>query len=240
MILSKRLETVAGLVSPGFSVADVGTDHGYVPIFLAEKGICPMAIAMDINEGPLLRAQEHIREYGMQEQITCRLSDGLKGLEPGEVQSIVIAGMGGILIRRILADRPETAREAKELILSPHTDAALVRRYVLQNGFSITEERFVFDEGKYYPVIKASFVRQEDFAAGYGAEEDFAFGRYLIEHKDAVLKQYLESENRKFDAILKNLSGQESTENVISGMEEIRKKKAVIQAALRRINDEMQ
>ena len=102
--ISRRLKTVAGLVGLDMVLADVGCDHGYIPIYLMQKRQIPKAIAMDVNEGPLLRAKEHIQEWGLEEYIETRLSDGVKALQPGEVQSIVIAGMGGPLMEKIIRE----------------------------------------------------------------------------------------------------------------------------------------
>ena len=104
MELSKRLQAVADLVTAGYRVADIGTDHAYIPIFLLASGKIPGAAAMDVNEGPLERARCHIEENGLTEKISLRLSDGLAGLRPGEAESVVIAGMGGGLIIRILTE----------------------------------------------------------------------------------------------------------------------------------------
>mgnify|MGYP000340951270 CR=1 FL=1 len=107
MELSKRLRAVAELVSPGYRVADIGTDHAYVPIWLVKEGKAPYALAMDVNEGPLQRADEHIREYGLENQIRTRRSDGLKELNPYEADSMIAAGMGGALIIQILEKSPD-------------------------------------------------------------------------------------------------------------------------------------
>ena len=104
MELSKRLQTVAAAVTPGHRIADVGTDHGYVPIYLVKNGLCPSACAMDVNKGPLARAAEHIGQEGLSDKIATRLSDGLAGLAPDETDTVVIAGMGGELILRIVPD----------------------------------------------------------------------------------------------------------------------------------------
>ena len=104
MELSKRLKTVAAAVTPGHRVADVGTDHGYIPIYLVERGLCPAACAMDVNRGPLARAEEHIRQEGLSDRIGVRLSDGLEKLSPEETDTVVISGMGGELICRILRE----------------------------------------------------------------------------------------------------------------------------------------
>ena len=102
--ISNRLTTAAALVTQGYTLADVGTDHGYIPIYLLQQKKIPSAIAMDINEGPLERAKEHIALYGLQAYIQTRLSDGVVALKPGEVEAVLIAGMGGGLIMHILKD----------------------------------------------------------------------------------------------------------------------------------------
>ena len=102
--ISNRLTTAAALVTQGYTLADVGTDHGYIPIYLLQQKKIPSAIAMDINEGPLERAKEHIALYGLQAYIQTRLSDGVAALKPGEVEAVLIAGMGGGLVMHILKD----------------------------------------------------------------------------------------------------------------------------------------
>ena len=102
--LSKRMKAVSSMVTPGGMLADIGTDHGYVPISLVQRKKVKRAIAMDVNIGPLQRANEHIREFKLEEYIETRLSDGVEKLEVGEVDSILIAGMGGELVIRILTE----------------------------------------------------------------------------------------------------------------------------------------
>ena len=114
--ISRRLQAVAGLASTGMVLADVGCDHGYIPIYLLLKKRIPRAIAMDVNQGPLLRAEEHIRAWGLEKYIETRLSDGLCALAPGEAQCIVIAGMGGPLMEKILTEGEDRAKAARELI----------------------------------------------------------------------------------------------------------------------------
>ena len=111
------MRAVASMVSQGLVLADVGTDHGYVPISLVQRKRIPKAIAMDVNKGPLERARKHIAEFQLEEFIETRLSDGVKKLKVGEVDSILIAGMGGELVVRILSDGIEVCRSVKELIL---------------------------------------------------------------------------------------------------------------------------
>ena len=155
MELSKRLQTVANAVTLGSRVADVGTDHGYVPIYLVERGLCPGAIAMDVNEGPLARAEEHIRAEGLSDRIQTRKSDGLAALAPEETDAVVIAGMGGALMCRILQDATAFLEAGRELILQPQSEWFKVRRLLSASGYRITQEWFLEEEGKYYVVIKA-------------------------------------------------------------------------------------
>lgn len=173
MELSKRLQTVANAVTPGSRVADVGTDHGYVPIYLVERGLCPGAIAMDVNEGPLARAEEHIRAEGLSDRIQTRKSDGLAALAPEETDAVVIAGMGGALMCRILQDASAFLEAGRELILQPQSEWFKVRRLLSASGYSIIQEWFLEEEGKYYVVIKAGPVPEtlaEDAADDAGGD----------------------------------------------------------------------
>lgn len=150
MEMSARLKLIAGFVTEGYVVADIGTDHGYIPIWLIKADRIPRAIAMDIGKGPLERAQENIKQYGYEDRIETRLSDGLKELRENEADSVVIAGMGGPLIVSLLEAGKTALNTVKELILSPHTDIYLVRHYLIENGYDIVREEMVYDMGKYY------------------------------------------------------------------------------------------
>lgn len=154
MELSKRLRAVADLVTAGYQVADIGTDHAYIPIFLTETGKTDYAVAMDVNKGPLRKAQENICAYKMEEQIETRLSDGFSALKVQEVQSAVIAGMGGNLVIRILEEGHDVVSCLKECILQPQSEPDKVRAFLLQEGFFFIEEDMVEEDGKYYPMMK--------------------------------------------------------------------------------------
>ncbi len=170
LVLSKRMQSVADRVSEGLVLADVGCDHGYLSVWLCQKGKIPSAIAMDINEGPLERAAANAALYHLEDRISLRLSDGLMKLEPGEAESIAIAGMGGMLMIRILDARPDVLSRVKELVLEPQSDADRVRRYLNTCGFAIADEDLVLEDGKFYPVIRAVPKR----AAGESAEGESA------------------------------------------------------------------
>lgn len=154
MILSQRLSAAASLVSKGNRLADIGTDHGFVPVALVETGWIPSAIAMDVKPGPLARASRHIRQHALEDRIQTRLSDGLEALGMGEADTILIAGMGGALTVRILSQRKDLCYEVKELVLQPQSEISDVRDYLGQNGWSITQEKIVLEDGKYYPMMR--------------------------------------------------------------------------------------
>ncbi len=192
MNLSKRLTAVAGLITKGNSIADIGTDHGYIPIYMAQNGFTAKALAMDVNEGPLERAAENINRYNVDKIVSTRLSDGLAKLNEGETDTIVIAGMGGLLTIKILSSHMHVAKSSKELILSPHSDVSLVRRFLAENNFCIVDEVMVFEEEKFYFVMKA--VAGNMSIAG---EADAYYGKILLDKKDSVLLDYLHREEVK-------------------------------------------
>lgn len=156
--LDKRLMTVAALVRPGSRVADIGTDHAYLPVYLVEAGICPSAIASDIGAGPLEAARRTVEAAGLSREIPCRLGDGLATIAPEEVGDIVIAGMGGETIVAILTDAPWVRDNTVRLILQPMTHGEDLRRWLLANGFTIRTERLVQDGRHLYPVMAAEYT----------------------------------------------------------------------------------
>ena len=218
MQLSQRLSSVASMVTAGNCLADVGTDHGYVPIYLYERNIIPHAIAMDVNKGPLERAALHIAESGMKDAIETRLSDGLTALKIGEADSIVIAGMGGPLMIRILSAYPEVTDSAKELILQPQSEIAEVRIWLYEQGYEIIEEHMVYEDGKYYPMFKAvknSEARKLSFL-------ECKFGNLEVLAEKDVLKEFVLRELSNKRSILQKLS-EEATEKSRERAEEIKK-----------------
>ena len=217
MQLSQRLSSVASMVTAGNCLADVGTDHGYVPIYLYERNVIPRAIAMDVNKGPLERAALHIAESGMKDAIETRLSDGLTALKPGEADSIVIAGMGGPLMIRILSAYPEVTASAKELILQPQSEIPELRIWLYEQGYEIVEEHMVFEDGKYYPMFKA--VKNPE--AEKLTDLEFKFGKLSVLAEPEVLKAYLEREIANKQNIFKKLM-EENSEKSRARAEEIK------------------
>ena len=200
MILSKRLLAVASAVTPGNRVADIGTDHGYVPIYLVENGRIPSAIAMDVNRGPLERAVRHIREQGLESRISTRLSDGMTELKSHEADTVILAGMGGDLICRILWKRKDLLDEHPELVLQPQSEWFKVRHTLHDLGYRIKQEWFLKDEGKYYVIMKAIPGQEK-----YDREADYVYGAVLEVECLPVYKEYLLREEKKRQGIMNRI-----------------------------------
>ena len=201
ILLSKRMQMVADMVTKGNVAADIGCDHGFVSIYLVEQGICPKVIAMDVNEGPLLRAKEHVMEHGLDKQIDIRLSDGIDKLLKDEAESVFIAGMGGKLVIKILSDHLDKVKELKEVILQPQSDLHLVRHFLAELGMSIMQEDMVEEAGKFYPCMKAVWKEQK---TEYTELEEW-YGPLLLENKHPVLHRFLLKEKNMFVQITEDI-----------------------------------
>jgi len=153
--LTPRLQLLADWVPPGAALADIGTDHGHLPIWLRLHGRVASAIASDLRKGPLARAKENGAAYGA-DRIDYRLGSGLEGIRPEEADTVVIAGMGGENIVSILTAAPWTKDGNHTLLLSPHTKSEELRRFLSDNGYAIRREALVADRGTLYPVMEVS------------------------------------------------------------------------------------
>lgn len=244
--LSQRLQAVADLAADAGVMADVGTDHGYIPLFLIACGKARKAIAMDINEGPLLRAREHIRQYSQQERIETRLSDGLKELHPGEAQTIVIAGMGGALMKRILTEGEETAHAADCLVLQPQSELPMFRRFLVEHGYRILREDMVYEDGKFYSMMAVRWEKSDDADSLQArltesddvdslqamSEADFRYGPLLLKGKHPILRKYLLRQKEQKQKILESL-GRNARQNVSERRAQIREELEEIEVLLK-------
>lgn len=229
--LSKRMQAVADMVSPCDVMADIGTDHGYVPIWLVEQKRVGHAIAMDINKGPLLRAEEHIQSAGLDAYIETRQSDGLEGLIPGEASAVTIAGMGGGLMIRILSSGQAVAKQLSQLILQPQSELSAVRTFLQQTGWSIVEEEMLSEEGKYYMMMKCVPGTMEPLS-----DTECAYGPVLLRKKHPVLKEYLLYQIQQLHHILDELSGRTGSAAIESRCRELRAELAVAEDAYKEIS----
>lgn len=211
MKLSKRLETVASFVPEGSNLADIGTDHGYVPVYLVLEGIAKRAVAMDVRKGPLERAKAHVLEAGLEDRIDVRLSDGLAKLEPGEADCVVIAGMGGELMIHIMEEGRRLWDTIHDWVLSPHSELDKVRRFLEKESFSIVRETMIKEDGKYYTVMGIRRDGEEHCGEERRCKEDcgdevkYRYGKLLIYQKNPVLMEYLQKEQEQLLQLLDTL-----------------------------------
>lgn len=203
--LSGRMQMLADMVTAGNSVADVGCDHAFLPIYLVQTGRCPGCLAMDVRKGPISGAEEHIASYGLEEYIETRLSDGLSAYHKGEAQTLVCAGMGGRLMERILAEGGEKTRDFSELILQPQSEIPEFRIFLRQAGFLITEEEAVCEDGRYYFAMKAVYGEQNLQAAPAENELYDLYGKQLLLRKHPILRQYLLKRRQTVEELITQL-----------------------------------
>lgn len=232
MELSKRLQAVADLVSDGLVVTDVGTDHGYIPIYLVQEHKCNRAIAMDVNKGPILRAKEHIAAYGLSDSIETRLSDGVKNLQVGECECVVIAGMGGALTIKILEEGKEIFQNLKEFVLQPQSELEKVRAYLHNHAYAIVNENMILEDGKFYPMFRVVPGETSEYHP-----IELRYGKLLLEQKNEILKIFLEKEKAVKELILANLN-RESGTHIDVRKKEIQEELEGIKYALQRYYEE--
>ena len=206
--MSRRMQKLASLVTEGNRLADVGTDHGYIPIALVQAGKIPSAIAMDVNRGPLARAEAHIREAGLATYIETRLSDGLRELGAEDADTVLIAGMSGMLILRILTEGIPHLSGVEELILQPQSDVYRVRDWLQKHGYRVETEELVEEDGKYYPMMRA--VRGQERRM---EQAELYYGKAEVQRSPEVLRSYLETKLQEGQRILLKLeaNGKEDT-----------------------------
>lgn len=201
MEISLRLKTIASMVDKCECTADIGTDHGYIPIYLIKNNICKKAIASDINRGPVEKARLNVRMENLEQQIDCRLGGGLTTIEKGEVQGIVIAGMGGNLIRDIIEQKIHIFREAEFSVLQPVQNPEVLREYIYKKGYKIIDEELCIDENRFYEIIKVRYDNKIE-------EVDSIFyeiGKKIIDKKHPLAAKFIQQKIEKYSKILMNI-----------------------------------
>ena len=186
--IGERLKTVASMVPLCQTMADIGTDHGYVPAYLALSGQCQHVIASDIAEGPCRAAGETKNKYNLFGQMEIRTAPGLQGLHVGEAEAVVIAGMGGATIVSILEEAPEVAATIETFVLQPMNAANLLRRWLVQHGYCIADEALCKENGHIYVIIKAIHTEKKQ---NLSAIEEPALWQEFIQEKSEHYRRLL-------------------------------------------------
>ncbi|MBB6217896.1 tRNA (adenine22-N1)-methyltransferase [Anaerosolibacter carboniphilus] len=205
MKLTPRLLTIAKLIPQNTVVADIGTDHAYIPVYLIKNKIAKRVIAADVNNGPLQSAQKNIALHHMENYIETRLGNGLEILHPGEVDTVIIAGMGGLLIRDILTAHPAITSSIDTFVLQPMVAQDDLRRWLLNNGFMIVNEGLVKEDHRIYEVMVVKKGIQSVIDDIY-----YELGEKLIENNDPLLIEFIRKHLKKYNEILSQLAGQNS------------------------------
>lgn len=189
--LGARLALCASMVRPGAALADVGTDHAHLPIWLAKQGLISKAVASDVRPGPLERAKQNIEKYGAGDEVKARLCDGLDGILPEEADDVVIAGMGGEMIAEIVCRAAWLENAGKHLILQPMTREENLRRSLMKMGFSVLSEQAVLEEGHVYTVMLCAY------GPGEGREDGLFPYIGLLDAKTPESRAYLRREQKR-------------------------------------------
>ena len=224
--ISERLSALAALVSQGNILADIGCDHGYLPIYLILQRRIPRAIAMDVRPGPLSRARENIGAYGLLDYIEVRRSDGLEALAAGEAQTVVIAGMGGPLMEKILKEGAQKLASIRELILQPQSDVGHFRRFLQELPFTVADEEMVREDGKFYPMMRLRPRRPGDDREDW-TDAEYRYGRYLLRARHPLLGEYLRREKEKLDGLEESLRSAEGSRAAERLAEILREKECI-------------
>ncbi|WP_459499408.1 tRNA (adenine(22)-N(1))-methyltransferase [Bacillus sp. C1] len=229
--LSKRLEEVVREIPVGSTVADIGSDHAYLPCYTIINGIATKAVAGEVVDGPFRSAQATVAESGLQEKVDVRKGNGLAVITPGEVDVITIAGMGGALIRDILEDGKEKLNGVTRLILQPNIAAHHIREWFIKNGWELIHEKIIKEDGKIYEILVGE---KGDPLTPYHDDKqaELFIGPFLMKEKSAAFIEKWENELKNFQNILKQLERATNSEDTKAKRNEVAEKMKMIEEVL--------
>ena len=201
MELSKRLKRIAEHVDKCESVADIGTDHGYIPIYLVKEGICKKAIASDINKGPIEKAKVNVAFEVVSNKVKCLLGPGLNPLKVGEVNGVILAGMGGNLTRDILLADMDKVKKYDFIILQPAQNPEVLREFLYKNDYEIIDEDLIKDEGRFYELFKVKYNENSEKLV-FEDELYYEVSPLLREKNHSLFKEFIEEKINRCETIL--------------------------------------
>lgn len=196
--VSKRIETIASMIDRNSIMADIGTDHGYLAIYAVQIGKASHCYASDINANPLNVAIKNVARFGLENKIDLKLADGISQLE-SNVDTITISGMGGSLMTSIFSSNKSKLKNVKTIICQPNVGAFTIRKWLVNNGFMIVDEKIFEESGKYYEVIKA--IKGED----YLTDKEIMFGPCLLKEKSSYFYKRWKDEFKFVSEIIKKV-----------------------------------
>lgn len=230
MELSKRLNWIIERINNVDVIMDVGTDHGYIPIYLIKNNIAKKVIASDINKEPLKKASINATLDGVSDKIDLRLGGGLKPLKNNECQAVIIAGMGGNLIRDILENDLNKVKKLDYLILQPAQNPEILREYLYKNDYEILEEDICLDDNKYYELFKVKYKKGD-----YIPLESifYEISPFMLNKRSSVFKSYIESKIEKNEKIMEFIT--DNTDHALSRKNELEEKNKRLKKFLKNV-----
>lgn len=236
--LSKRMQSVADMIQPCDAVGDIGCDHAFVSIYLVEQRRAKRVIASDVRRGPIAIAKRNIEAMNLPDQIEIRMGDGLDTIVPGEVNAVVLAGMGGMLMIDILERGEEVVTRCDQLVLQPQSDIEKVRRYLVEKGYHLADEQMLIDAGKYYNLLDVrvhEMVQKDEYDCSKLADDwCYMYGGSLLRKKDPVLRSWLVKRRDTTAGLINSLSGK-NTENAAKRLKTVKAEQKTICAVLKQV-----
>ncbi|GGE47040.1 SAM-dependent methyltransferase [Pullulanibacillus camelliae] len=230
LVVSKRIARLVDYIPSGAYLADIGSDHAYLPCYAAMKGHIVGAIAGEINEGPYRSAQETVKQYKLEKVIEVRRGNGLNVItSDDQVDAVVIAGMGGELIRTILEEGKHKLNPRMTLILQPNVGEKRLREWLEQEQWWITDEEILEEEGHIYEVLIA---KRHAFTPARLSLEDLWFGPYLRQHSSAIFKKKWQAELQKRRRVLASLANAQNADEVKEKRKALEKEIALIEEVI--------
>ena len=232
--LSKRLERVSTYIPSGAILADIGSDHAYLPCYAVKEGIASKAIAGDVVEGPYQSAVAQVKETGLEEHIAVRKGNGLEVLlNAGEANAITICGMGGSLITRILNEGKEKLSGKERLILQPNIGAQFIRAWLLEEGWELTAEEILEEDGKIYEILVAQKGEPGNPYAGLNDEAAILMGPFLLKEQNEVFKKKWNQELIHWRRIVQQVE-ESGNERSLEKKEELTRLIEIVEEALQK------
>ncbi len=203
--LSQRLFILAQMVPRGARVADIGTDHALLPCYLVKEKISPYVIGGEVKKGPYEKAYSTVNKYNLLEQIELRLGNGLTVLKPGEVNAVLLAGMGGAVVCNILEQSPQVLFSLDKIIVQPMRNAAHVRLWLVEHGWSFSEEELIYEDKQYYQLFSATRRGSKEKPLSL-SEVEATYGPFLLQKKHPLLFSLVEKDLEGWQEILSELA----------------------------------
>lgn len=204
--ISLRLKEIAKYISKGSYFADIGSDHAYLPTYVCSKDATAKAIAGEVNQGPFNNAQDIVKTYNLTKQIDVRLGDGLNVLQTDLPDTIVIAGMGGKLIERILTDNLTQTLQVNKLILQPNIDAGRLRKWFVEHDYHLTHEEIIEENDHFYEILVAEKVMHENvYDSSIDQAKQIYFGPLLLKKRSAAFLKKWELEKINLKRIINDM-----------------------------------